>query len=126
MPKSAPPRKTQSAAKQAARRPPTSAPADTAMVVDGVAYPLAHEDLTTLDIVALRRATGFGLPQLAQAAVSAPDLDVVAAWVWLSRRSHGEPGLPFEMVALEITYGTQIDFQGEPTPASTGVGPPEA
>lgn len=125
MPKSAPPRKTQSPAKRAARRPPTRPEATTTLVVDGVSYGLDPQDLTTLDIAALRKATGMGLVQLSLALASAPDIDIIAAFVWLSRRANGEAQLPYEMVAAEVGYDSSIDIVEAPEPADSE-GSPEA
>ncbi len=132
MPKPAPQRRTQSRAKQSVQHSNGSTAARVAngsaptMVVDGTSYPLAQEDLTTLDISALRRATGMGLVALSEAAVNAPDVDIVAAWVWLSRRSHGEPGLPFAVVAGEIGYDSDVSFGDAEEPASAEEPAPEA
>lgn len=92
----------------------STAKAEAAMslTIDGKLYDLIIADLTSLDTMALRRATGMGIRGLMKAAEEDPDIDVIAALVWLSRRTHGERGLRFEEVAAEIGYDVDIQMDG--------------
>lgn len=77
--------------------------------VDGVDYTVREGDLTSLDTMALRRETGMTFVSLGQAFMESPDIDLIAALVWLARRIDGEHGLPFAVVASEITYDSEVD-----------------
>ena len=78
--------------------------------VDGAEYTVRQGDLTSLDTMALRRETGFSFRALLSAFESDPDVDLVAALVWLSRRIDGERMLSFADVASEIGYDVEIDL----------------
>ena len=77
--------------------------------VAGTIYSLQANDVRPLDVAALRRATGFSFMGLMKAAETDPDIDVVAAIVWLSRRTNGERTLAYETVAGEFDYDTEIE-----------------
>lgn len=76
--------------------------------VDGRQYTVVVGDLTSLDAMALRRATGMSIQSLMRTATEDPDIDVIAALVWLARRTTGEKNLRFEDVASEIGYDVDI------------------
>lgn len=81
-----------------------------AVTVDGKLYTVRMGDLSSIDTMALRRATGFSFMGLMRAAQSDPDIDIVAALVWLSRRVDGEKMLDYETVAADIGYEADIDL----------------
>ncbi len=78
--------------------------------VDGREYTVRQGDLTSMDTMALRRETGFSFRSLLVAFNADPDIDLVAALVWLARRSEGEKLLSFEQVADEIDYDVDLDL----------------
>lgn len=81
--------------------------------VDGVAYTVRPDEVTANQVGQLRRVTGFSLQTLMQVAADSPDLDVIAALVWLARRQAGE-NVNYEKVAEAITYQSDIDSVDEP------------
>lgn len=84
--------------------------------VDGEEYTVRDGDLTSLDTMELRRATGMSFVQVTMAMQEAADIDLIAALVWLSRRIDGERGLPFSVVAQEIGYDVDIEVVGDAEP----------
>jgi hypothetical protein len=58
----------------------------------------------------LRRETGFSFRGLMQAAAKDPDVDIIAALVWLARRIDGERLLSYEDVASEIGYDVDVEL----------------
>ena len=92
-----------------------------AVTVDDRQYTVRAGDLSSLDAMHLRRETGFSFRGLMMAATRDPDIDIIAAIVWLSRRIDGELLLSYEDVAGEITYDSEFDIvnpgeAGEPDP----------
>ena len=83
------------------------------ILVDGTDYTVRHGDLTSLDTMALRRETGMTFIGLMQAFETQPDIDLIAALVWLARRVDGERMLAFADVAREIGYDVDIEVVGE-------------
>lgn len=81
------------------------------ITVDGTAYTVVQGDLTSLDTMALRRETGYSFRRLLEAFRDDPDVDLIAALVWLSRRVQGERMLSFAEVADEIGYDVEIDIK---------------
>lgn len=81
--------------------------------VDGKVYTVRQGDLTSLDTMALRRETGYSFMGLLKAFQADPDIDLIAALVWLSRRIDGEVMLGYGEVAGEIGYDVEIDVAGE-------------
>ena len=96
------------APKPGASRRARSAPADVTIKVDGSEYPVWLSELSALDSAALRAETGFSVRAVLAAASDDPDLDVVAAIVWLSRRQAGDP-VSFAEVAAGIGYDAEFD-----------------
>lgn len=82
--------------------------------LNGQAYTVREGDLTSMDTMALRRETGLSFVALMQAFFTSPDIDLVAALVWLARRQAGETHLPFEVVASEIDYDSDVDVVDAP------------
>lgn len=81
-----------------------------AVMLDGVRYAVRMGDLTSIDAAHLRRETGFSFRGLMMAAAKDPDIDVIAAIVWLARRIDGEALLSYEDVAGEIGYDADVDL----------------
>ena len=85
--------------------------------VDGVEYVVREGDLTAIDTMALRKETGFSFVDLLLNLGKHPDIDLIAALVWLARRIKGERGIPYDVVASQINYDSDIDIvQDEPGP----------
>lgn len=109
---------------------PDSAAARTVtVIIDGRPYPLDPKQLTSLDTMALRQATGMSVRKLFELVGEDPDIDVIAAFAWLSRRAAGERALSFETVAAAINYGstfTSADANGSAPAAAPEDGAPEA
>ena len=99
------------------------------VVLGDQTYTVRTGDLTSLDTMALRRATGYSFIGLMRAAQKDADIDLIAALVWLARRTNGEPMLDYEEVAAEIDYASDfdIDVAGEDSEdADDEAGLPEA
>lgn len=77
--------------------------------VNGEDYTVRQGDLTSMDTMALRRETGFSFRGLIEAFQRDPDIDLIAALVWLARRIAGERLLSFEDVARDIDYDVDLD-----------------
>lgn len=78
--------------------------------VDGRKYTVRAGDITGLDSAALRRETGMSFMGLMKAMQTDPDVDLIAALMWLSRRIEGEKLLTYEEVAAEVGYDVDIDL----------------
>lgn len=79
---------------------------------DGHYYPIWYDDLSAYDARAYRTATGGSISVLLGTfarATGDPDLDTLAALVWLGRRQNGEPDLSFAAVEPEITAAVDFD-----------------
>lgn len=74
------------------------------LVVDGVKYTIDLDEMTPRDARDFRRLCGDRMLD----AIDAPDLDHVAAFVWLQRRRL-EPLLTFAEVADGFTLGSLSD-----------------
>lgn len=85
------------------------------IVVDGEDYTVTAGDLSALDTMALRRETGFSFRSLAASLQTDPDVDLVAALVWLARRIDGEQMLSYAEVARDIGYDAEIDVKEDDT-----------
>lgn len=85
------------------------------LTVDGHRYELRPNEINALDSQACRRATGVSVRSLLATAQHDPDIDTIAALVWLARRQAGEPSLAFEDVAATISYGSDFDLDAEET-----------
>lgn len=88
--------------------PASAEPTVVAISVDGVTYTLRVDELSALDTRALRSETGHSLRKVLVAAQEDPDIDVIAALVWLARRQKGET-VSFELVAEGIGYSSTIE-----------------
>lgn len=84
-------------------------------------YTVSAGDLSALDVRALRREHGLSFRGLMLALKSDPDIDLIAAIVWLSVRARGDQSLTFEDVAADLDYATDFDID-----ESTAGADPEA
>lgn len=81
------------------------------VIADGKRYALRPNEIPAVDSAACRRATGMSARGLLEASRTDPDIDTMAALIWLARRQAGEPYLAFEDVAASITYETTFDHE---------------
>lgn len=81
------------------------------IIVDGVDYTVRQGDLTSLDTMALRRETGFSFRSLLASLQQDPDVDLIAALMWLSRRTDGEQLLSYADVARDVGYDIDVDVR---------------
>ncbi len=97
-----------------ARRNPQRKPDSPGMriEVDGQTYTIREADLTPHDVRALRKETGFSFVGLARELQSDPDIDLIAALVWLARRCAGEV-VSYDTVLDEMGYDSEIDVSVE-------------
>lgn len=73
------------------------------LTIDGQEYVVRAGDLTALDSRELRRQVGMSFTGLMSAFQSDPDIDLIAAVVWLARRIKGEV-VTYEAVAGDMGY----------------------
>lgn len=110
-----------------ARKPPTKAmlaERDAALEegislsVDGTVHTVRMGDLSAMDTLALRKEVGMSFMGLMDAFRKDPDIDLIAALVWLSRRAAGEASLSYEAVASELGYDLDVEMveADEPSP----------
>jgi hypothetical protein len=93
--------------------------------VDGTVYTLRIGDMTALDDHALR--TQYGMPFEAMAHAMATgdrSLDLMAAVIWMARRTNGEDLLTYAEVAAEI--GFDVDISDVTDDDADEEAPPEA
>lgn len=83
--------------------------------VDGEPFTVRPNEVSAKMVGQLRRVTGFSLQTLMAAAGEEPDLDVIAALVWLARRQTGE-NVNYDKVAEALTYESDIEPGDEPAP----------
>lgn len=81
--------------------------------VNGKRYTMRTSEMTARDAAMLRKQTGMSARLLLSAAATDPDIDVIAAIVWLARRQTGED-VTFDEVASEIGYDLEIQLAAEP------------
>lgn len=98
-----------------AARPGTKPPGEAGakeivVVVGGVRYPLAFDAISARLAGECRRACGMSPRELVENLRKSPDIDLVAALVWLSRRLNGDPKVTYDEIADEIGYDTELDF----------------
>lgn len=76
--------------------------------LDGEAYVFRPNDTTAKMAGELRRECGMSVNKIMALAADDPDLDVIAAVVFLARRQRGEK-VTYDEVASAITYGSELD-----------------
>lgn len=97
------------------------------ITVDGRTYEARLGEVTPPIARNLRRETGMGFMDLLAAMQRSPDIDLIAAFVWVARMIRGE-FLPIEVVEADIDYSTlladgfDVDVAG---PESVDVTDPE-
>jgi|RhiMethySRZTD1v2_1073278.scaffolds.fasta_scaffold697804_2 hypothetical protein len=96
-----------------------------AIRVDGTVYTLRVGDMTALDDHALRTQYGMPFEGMVQA-MAAGDraLDLMAAIIWMARRTNGEELLTYAEVAAEI--GFDVDISDVAEDEAKAEAPPEA
>jgi len=92
---------------------PSDASTAMAIAINGKPYSLNPMDLSSNDVAALRQATGMSLRRVFELAETDPDIDVIAAFVWMARRAAGERNLRFESVASEIGYDSEFTVNAD-------------
>lgn len=92
------------------------------ITLDGVDYVVRQGDLNGRLTRELRQQTGCSFQKLIKELDTDPDIDSVAALVWLARRIEGE-AVTYDEVAEEVGYDADIDVNtvsqedaGEPDP----------
>lgn len=92
------------------------------VTLDGVDYVVRQGDLNGRLTRELRQQTGCSFQKLITELDTDPDIDSVAALVWLARRIEGE-AVTYDEVAEEVGYDADIDVNtvsqedaGEPDP----------
>lgn len=97
------------------------------LTIDGAEYVVRAGDLTALDSRELRKQVGMSFAALLQAFNTDPDIDLIAAVMWLARRIKGEAQLTYDDVAGEVGYDVldQIEF-ADAGPEEAEVAGPEA
>lgn len=105
----------------------TAKPDDVAITitVDGVSSVFRPSEVSALHAGELRKATGMSLSGVLTAATADPDLDVLAALVWLARRQAGE-AVTYAEVAGGITYGSKIETDDDAVDEENEGDSPEA
>jgi hypothetical protein len=74
--------------------------------VAGRVYEFHFGEMSASDVAVLRQQTGHSGLQLLNLLVHAPDVDLVAAVVWMARRLAGEKSLTYEQVADTFMWGS--------------------
>lgn len=88
-----------------------AAAANTSMriTIDGVAYVFRPGDVTGLMTGELRKQSGMSMQAVMKAATDDPDLDVIAAIVWVARQQAGEAAVTYAEVAGGMSYLSAIE-----------------
>lgn len=82
---------------------------DITIRVDGVTYAIRSDDLTARDARDLRKQTGMSFRAVMEAATEDPDIDIMAALVFLARRQDGDRKVTFDEIAEAITYSSEME-----------------
>lgn len=82
-------------------------PAVLTITIDGTEHKFRPSDVSAVQAGEVRKATGMSFKAILQMAMADPDIDVLAALVWMARRQAGED-VSYEEVAKSITYGTDV------------------
>lgn len=77
--------------------------------IEDVRYTLRPARLTPLDARECRTQVGRSFAGILKEAQDDPDIDTIAAIVWLARRQAGERKLSYVDVAKQITYESTIE-----------------
>ena len=74
------------------------------LTIEGEDYTIRAGDLNALDARELRKQVGMTFVELIQGFGTHPDIDLVAAVVWLARRIKGDRTLTYDAVAEAMGY----------------------
>jgi hypothetical protein len=80
------------------------------ITIDGDAYTLYPNLLTADGVRAVREQTGSSVRKLITMAEDDPDIDIIAALVWVARCQAGDD-VDFATVAAAISYETKLDIE---------------
>jgi hypothetical protein len=80
------------------------------LVIDGERYSLRLDELSAHDTGLFRKATGISLRFALDALSTDPDIDIVAALVWLSERQAGRTK-SYSDLAKKIGYNIDLDVE---------------
>jgi hypothetical protein len=96
--------------------------------LDGKIYIVRQSDLTPHDVRALRQETGLSWIGLGRALATDPDIDLVAALVWLKRRVDGDQ-VSYDEVLGSMSYDSDLNISLEDKrqrPATASADDPDA
>lgn len=82
------------------------------ITLDGRTYVVREADLTPHDVRALRKETGFSWAGLGRELQRDPDIDLIAALVWMARRLAGDE-VPYESVLDDLGYDSDLEVKVE-------------
>lgn len=75
--------------------------------LDGRTYVVRESDISPHDIRALRSETGFSWAGLGRELQKDPDLDLIAALIWLARRIEGDE-VDYDTLLDELSYDSDM------------------
>lgn len=94
--------------------------------LDGRSYVVRESDISPHDIRALRKETGFSWAGLGRELAKDPDLDLIAALVWLARRIAGDE-VTYDSILDDLSYDSDLNVSvAGGTKAAGGDDSPEA
>lgn len=77
--------------------------------LDGKSYVVRQSDISPHDVRALRKETGLSWAGLARELQSDPDIDLIAALIWLSRRIDGDE-VSYRSILDEVSYDSDLEI----------------
>jgi hypothetical protein len=85
---------------------------------DGQTYIVRQSDMTGQDARALRQEVGMSFQGLLKEMQADPDIDLIAAFIWLARRINGD-SVSYDSILDSIGYDSAIDvsLEGKAAPA---------
>ncbi len=85
---------------------------------DGQTYVVRQSDMTGQDARALRQEVGMSFAGLLKQMQADPDIDLIAAFIWLARRIKGDT-VTYDSILDSISYESAIDvgLEGKAAPA---------
>lgn len=88
-----------------------------AIRIDGDDYVLTPSDLTGVQEMEIRKATGYSVTTLIREISLNPGVDLVGIFMWAVKLSQGEPADLLEILE-SISYASDVDVIGEAEPDS--------
>jgi hypothetical protein len=79
---------------------------------DGQTYVVRQSDMTGQDTRALRQEVGLSFAGLLKQMQTDPDIDLIAAFIWLARRIKGDT-VTYDSILDSIGYESEIDVKLE-------------